>query len=137
MASKVLFESLQLKNDAIFSIKICYRCNQVSSYVCWCDNGCGVSSLTCNIRKFFTIQGVLAFHDFTIHDPHKFMIFFMHQFHEFLANSWFWNRKYPVPIWKSLGKFSELFFEIFRKIFRIFFSDFYLTSLLLKIKWET
>ena len=56
MASKVLFESLQLKNDAIFSIKICYRCNQVSSYVCWCDNGCGVSSLTYNIRNFFTIS---------------------------------------------------------------------------------
>ena len=54
MVSKVLFESLQLKNDAIFSIKICYRCNQVSSYVCWCDNGCGVSSLTYNIRKIFT-----------------------------------------------------------------------------------
>ena len=33
MVSKVLFESLQLKNDAIFSIKICYRCNQVSIYI--------------------------------------------------------------------------------------------------------
>jgi hypothetical protein len=38
-------------------------------------------------KKEYCIQGVLAFHDFTIHDPRKFMIFFRHQFHEFLANS--------------------------------------------------
>ena len=56
MASKVLFESLQLKNDATFSIKICYRCNQVSSDVWWYDNGCGVSSLSYSIRKNFTIS---------------------------------------------------------------------------------
>ena len=37
--------------------------------------------------KKIKIQGVLAFHDFTIHDPRKFMIFFKHQFREFLANS--------------------------------------------------
>ena len=38
---------------------------------------------------FFKNTGVLSFHDFTIHDPRKFMIFFRHQFHEFLSISWF------------------------------------------------
>ena len=39
------------------------------------------------LQVYIYVQGVLAFHDFTIHDPRKFMIFFKHQFHEFLANS--------------------------------------------------
>ena len=94
-----------------------------------------VQYLNCLLFMFYVwlarnlLEGILAFHDFTIHDPCKFMIFLMHQSHEFLANSWFWNRKY-------IKKKSELFLEIFRKFFRTFLSDFYFIFLLLKLSEE-